>query len=86
MRKVTLLLCCLLGQDVAFVSMLSFDLSGAGKLEAFLGSGVGLHFWHYRRLLICSTVQDSLPVIGLFTFFSWNRSKVNKHPVTFQLR
>ena len=52
MRKVTLLFCCLFGKDVALVCVLSLDLSGAGKLEAFLGSGVGLHFLALRRILI----------------------------------
>ena len=69
MRKITFLLGGLLGQNVTFVSMLSFDLSGAGELEAFLCSGVGLHFWHYRRLLILTMVQNCFLRLVYLLFF-----------------
>jgi len=45
-RKVTFPLRGFLGQDVAFVSMLPFDFTGARKSESFFGAGFGLHFWH----------------------------------------
>jgi hypothetical protein len=45
-RKITFPLGGLLGQDVAFVSMLPFDFTGASKSESFFSSGFGLHFWH----------------------------------------
>jgi hypothetical protein len=38
-RKITFLLDGLLGQDVAFVSMLPFDLTGTCKGKPFLGAG-----------------------------------------------
>jgi hypothetical protein len=37
----------LFGQNVAFISMLPFYLTGTGKLEPFLGSGFRLHLRHY---------------------------------------
>lgn len=36
-----------LSQDVTVESMLSLDFAGAGEVETLLGSGLGLHFWHY---------------------------------------
>jgi hypothetical protein len=32
---------------VTLVSMSSFNLSGAGKGEPFLRSGIRLNFWHF---------------------------------------
>ena len=45
--EVTLLGRLLLGEDVTVVSMLAFDLAGAGKSETLLGSGLGFHSRHY---------------------------------------
>jgi hypothetical protein len=50
-RKITFTLDALFGQNVAFVSMLPFDFTGARKSESFFGSGFGLHFWHVTFLL-----------------------------------
>ena len=47
MVEVALLGRLLLGEDVTVVSMLSLDLAGAGEGETLLGSGFGLHSWHY---------------------------------------
>jgi hypothetical protein len=40
------------GEDMAFVSVLSLDLSGAGVRESLLGTGIGFHFWHCGDILI----------------------------------
>lgn len=40
-----------LGQDVAFESMLSLDLSGACKGKPFLGSGVCFNLWHFCKII-----------------------------------
>jgi len=45
--QVTFPLCTLFGQNMAFVSMFSFNLSCSGKPESFFGAGIGLHFWHF---------------------------------------
>ena len=47
LTQVTFTLLALLGQDVTLVSMSSFNLSGAGKGEPFLRSGIRLNFWHF---------------------------------------
>jgi hypothetical protein len=45
-RKITLLLGCLFGQNVAFESVLTLDFARAGQRETLFGAGLGLHFWH----------------------------------------
>ena len=45
--EVSLLLLSLLRQNVAVISMLSFDLTCSGQLEAFLSAGICLNFWHF---------------------------------------
>jgi hypothetical protein len=45
-RKVTFPLNGFFRQNVAFVSMLPFDFTGAGKGKSFFSTGFGLHFWH----------------------------------------
>ena len=47
MVEVALLGRLLFGQDVTVISMLSLDFAGAGKREAFLGSGFRFHSRHY---------------------------------------
>ena len=47
LTQVTFTLLALLSQDVTLVSMSSFNLSGAGKGEPFLGSGIRFNFWHF---------------------------------------
>ena len=47
LTQVAFTLLALLGQDVTLVSMSSFNLSGAGKGEPFLRSGIRLNFWHF---------------------------------------
>ena len=47
LTQVTFTLLALLCQDVTLVSMSSFNLSGAGKGEPFLRSGIRLNFWHF---------------------------------------
>jgi hypothetical protein len=46
-RKITFPLDGFLGKDVAFVSMLPLDFTGAGEGKPFFGAGFGLHFWHF---------------------------------------
>jgi len=36
----------LLGEDVALVSVLSFDLTAPSEAETLLRTGISLHFWH----------------------------------------
>jgi hypothetical protein len=50
-RQITLPFNGFLCQDVAFVSMLPFDFTGACKCKSFLCAGFGLHFWHVTFLL-----------------------------------
>ena len=45
--KVTFSLLAFLGQDVAMISVLPLQMAAAGYLETLLGSGLGLHFWHF---------------------------------------
>ena len=47
LTQVAFTLLALLSQDVTLVSMSSFNLSGAGKGEPFLRSGIRLNFWHF---------------------------------------
>lgn len=49
--EVTLSLLALLGQDVAMISMLSLQFAATRYLEALLGSGLSLHFWHFTNNL-----------------------------------
>ena len=46
MREVALLLRALLGQDVAFESVLALDFASSGQLETLLGAGFGFHLRH----------------------------------------
>jgi hypothetical protein len=46
-RQGELALFRLFGQDVAFESVLPFDLARAGNFESFLGAGLGFHFRHF---------------------------------------
>ena len=45
--EVSLLLLGLLRQNVTVISVLSFQLSCSGQLEAFLRAGICLNFWHF---------------------------------------
>ena len=49
--KVAFSLLALLGQDVTMISMLPLQMAAAGYLETLLGSGLGLHFWHFTLYL-----------------------------------
>ena len=48
--QITFLLCGFLREDVAVISVFPLDFSGAGEVEALLGSGISLHFWHFGKL------------------------------------
>jgi hypothetical protein len=37
----------LFGENMALVSVLSFDFTSSGEREAFLRSRIRLHLWHY---------------------------------------
>ena len=52
MVEVALLGRLLLGEDVTVVSMLAFDLTGAGEGETLLGSGFGFHSRHYFTVFL----------------------------------
>lgn len=52
MGQVTLLLRRFLGKDVTLESVLSLDLSRAGYLEPFLGTGMCFHLWHCRVFIL----------------------------------
>ena len=60
MVKVALLGRLLLGEDVTVVSMLAFDLTGAGEGETLLGSGFGLHCRHYFTVFLIRLYGDML--------------------------
>ena len=45
-REVALLLCALLGQDVALESVLALDFASSRQLETLLGAGFGFHLRH----------------------------------------
>ena len=45
--EISLLLLCLLCQDVTVVSVLTLDFSGTSKSETLLSSGLGFNFWHF---------------------------------------
>lgn len=40
------------GQDMAFVSMLPFNLAGTREGKSLLGSGLCLHLWHYSKFYV----------------------------------
>ena len=46
LRESALTVLLLLGEDMALVSMLSFDLAASSDAEPLLGTGISLHFWH----------------------------------------
>lgn len=48
--EVPFLLGRLLGQDVTFVGVLSFDFSRSGEDKAFLRSGIRFHFRHFAKI------------------------------------
>ena len=45
-REVALLLCALLGQDVALESVLALDFASSRQLETLLGAGFCFHLRH----------------------------------------
>ena len=49
MNKITLLLLCLLSQNVTVVSMCSLNLTCTGETESLLRSGICLYFWHFFK-------------------------------------
>ena len=51
MTQIAFSLLALLGQDVTMVSVLPLQMAAAGYLETLLGSGLGLHFWHFTVIL-----------------------------------
>ncbi len=50
--EVTFTLLCLLGQNVAVVSVFTLDFTRSGKSESFFRTGVRLDFWHVFNCLI----------------------------------
>ena len=52
MHQVSLLLLCLLSQNVTVVSVMTLDFTCSGEAETLLGSGVCLYFWHCFLFLI----------------------------------
>jgi hypothetical protein len=46
-NQVSLLLLCFLSQNVTVVSVMTLDLTGSGKAESLLCTGVCLNFWHF---------------------------------------
>ena len=51
--EVSLLLLCLLRQDVAVVGMLTLDFTRSGKSESLFGTGISLYLWHFLCLFDC---------------------------------
>ena len=47
MNQITFLFLCLLCQNVAVVSMMSFDLTSTGEAESLLRTGIRFYFWHF---------------------------------------
>ena len=58
--EVALLGRLLLGEDVTVVSMLAFDLTGAGEGETLLGSGFCFHCRHYFTVFFVRLYVDTL--------------------------
>ena len=56
--KISLLFLGLLCQDVAVVSMLSFQLTCSGKGEPFFGTGISFYFWHFLLLFDVYNVRQ----------------------------
>ena len=50
MVKIPFLLLCLLGENVAVISVSSLDLARSGKRKALFGTGVGLKLWHRLKI------------------------------------
>src|SRR5574344_280604 len=51
-NQITLLLLCLLSQNVTVVSVCSLNLTCTGEAESLLRSGICLYFWHFFNVLI----------------------------------
>ena len=49
MVEVSLLLLCLLSQNVTVVSVMTLDLTRTGECESLLCTGVCLYFWHFFK-------------------------------------
>ena len=47
MNQISLLLLCLLSQNVTVISVMTLDLTCTGKAESLLCTGVSLYFWHF---------------------------------------
>src|SRR5690606_9199860 len=76
----------LLCQDVTFKRMLSFDLSGTGKLETLLGTGLRFHFRHWILVyllshLLLSSLGRTSP--GYFAAFLGEMNMVIRFPSSF---
>ena len=50
--KVALLFLGLLCQNVAVVSVMSFNLTRSGERETLFCSGISLYFWHFVGIFI----------------------------------
>lgn len=48
--KISFTLFRLLCQDVAVVSVFSFEFPCPGEREALLGRGIGLYLWHFVKI------------------------------------
>ena len=46
-KEVSLLLLCLLSQDVTVISVMTLDLTCTGETESLLCAGISLYFWHF---------------------------------------
>ena len=67
MVEISLTFFRLFGQDVAVVSVFSFDFAGTGEREAFLGSGIGLYLWHFveKILVVCQSPRHWVPTVSV---------------------
>ena len=50
--EVTLLLLCLLRQDVTVVSVVSLDLSRSGQGETLFSAGIRFYLWHFVLIYV----------------------------------
>jgi len=48
--QVAFLFFSLLGKDVTFVRMLTFDFTRSGKREALFGTGISFYLWHFVKI------------------------------------
>ena len=81
--EVALLLLGLLSQNVAVVSMFSFDFSCSGKSESFFGTGISFNLRHFVNYL---ELYNGVATRATFLFLFLFRRDHDNHSLAFEQR